>query len=210
MEVVAFIFARGGSKGLPGKNIKHLGNIPLIGHSILLAKEIKGISKIFVSSESAEIKSIAKEFGAHTIDRPKELASDNSSEWLSWQHAIKWLARRKEYFDVFVCLPATSPLRSKKDIYKCIKLLDKKTDIVITISKTTRSPHFNMLKKRNDGFFETYINDEKKYTRRQDVPKIYDMTTVAYVAWRNFILNANYIFYSYEYIDKVKYPSLLL
>jgi N,N'-diacetyl-8-epilegionaminate cytidylyltransferase len=193
MKTFAFIFARGGSKGLPGKNLLNLGGKPLLAHSIMIAKDIDKISRIFVSTDSQEIAEVGIEYGAEVINRPSELAQDDSPEWSSWLHAINWLEDRGEFFDCFVSLPATAPMRNKSDVIKCIDLLDKQTDIVVTISESSRSPYFNMVKK-DRHYIKLLVDSEKSYSRRQDAPQIYDMTTVAYVARPNFIKNNNNIF----------------
>ena len=123
MKTYAFIFARGGSKGVPGKNIKEICGKPLIAYSIEIAKEIEYIEKIYVSTEDDNIANVAKKYGADIIPRPHNLAQDDSPEWLAWQHAVKWLGEKGESFDIFVSLPATSPLRNKKDITQCLRLL---------------------------------------------------------------------------------------
>ena len=89
MKIFAFIFARGGSKGIPGKNIRNLGGKPLLAHSILMAQSIDKISRVFVSTDDQEIADIGAEYGAEIIERPPELAQDDSSEWLAWLHAIE-------------------------------------------------------------------------------------------------------------------------
>ena len=86
-RTIAFVFARGGSKGLPNKNILKLGEKPLIAHSIELAKNINEIENIFLSTDSDHIANIGKDYGAKIIKRPSNLASDKSPEWLSWIHA---------------------------------------------------------------------------------------------------------------------------
>ena len=111
MRTFAFIFARGGSKGVPGKNIKKICGKPLIAYSIELAKEIECIEKIYVSTEDANIVNIAKKYGADIIPRPRDLAQDDSSEWLSWQHAVKWLGTKGESFDNFVAVQKRSNVR---------------------------------------------------------------------------------------------------
>ena len=141
MKTFAFIFARGGSKDVPGKNIRNLGGKPLLAHSIMIAQNIDEISRIFVSTEDQDIAEVGIKYGAEIIERPVELAQDDSPEWLSWLHAIKWLEARGESFDCFVSLPTTSPLRNKTDVVNCINLLDKKTDIVVTMSETSRNPY---------------------------------------------------------------------
>jgi N-acylneuraminate cytidylyltransferase len=91
MKVAAFIFARGGSKGLPGKNIREFGGKPLIAWSIEQALEAQEIDQVFVSTDSLEIAEIALRYGAQVpFLRPAELASDHSPEWLAWQHGLKY------------------------------------------------------------------------------------------------------------------------
>lgn len=188
-KIYAFIFARGGSKGLPNKNIKLLGGLPLIAHSIKLAKNMKEIDKLFVSTDSDEIASIAKDLKAEIINRPKHLATDNSPEWLSWQHAIRFVYKKEGEFDIFTSLPATSPLRRKKDVISCLNSLDHFTDITVAIKSSERSPWFNMVQKNEDGFI-SLISKDLKIKRRQDAPKSFDLTTVAYVARPQFVLNS--------------------
>jgi len=194
MNLYAFIFARGGSKGVPNKNIRKLGNKTLLEHSIHLAKSIKSIKKIFVSTDSLKIKNLALNTDINVINRPKNLASDTSPEWLSWQHAIDYLEKKNDKFDVFLSLPTTSPLRNKEDVEKCIDSLVDDTDIVITMTKSCRSPWFNMVKKLKNGNVNKIINDGKNYNRRQDVPEVFDMSTVAYVARTDYIKNSSNIF----------------
>jgi N-acylneuraminate cytidylyltransferase len=193
MKTFAFIFARGGSKGLPGKNILNLAGIPLLAHSILLAKKIKSISRVFVSTDDSKIANVAIKYGAEVIIRPTELAGDNSSEWLAWRHAIESLHENNEFFDKFISLPTTSPLRNVNDINKCLNRLDSNTDIVITTTEASRSPFFNMVKNDN-GNVRLLIETEELYLRRQDVPKAFNMTTVAYVSRPDYILKRDGIF----------------
>lgn len=80
-KIYAFVFARGGSKGLPRKNLLPLGGVPLIGHSINTAKALPQVSKVFVSTDDSEIKRVAQQYGAEVIERPEELAGDKSPEW---------------------------------------------------------------------------------------------------------------------------------
>ena len=192
MRTYCFIFARGGSKGLPNKNIIDFGGLPLIVHSINIAKEISLIDKIIVSSDSDEILSISENHGAQTIKRPKDLASDEASEWLAWRHAVN-VIKEKENFDLFLSLPPTAPLRSKEDILNCFSVLDGNTEIVITVTPSSRSPYFNMVS-RNKGAETKLFADNDLYTRRQDVPETFDITTVAYLTRPDFIINNNSIF----------------
>lgn len=193
MNVYAFIFARGGSRGLPGKNIKLLAGLPLLAHSIKVAQQIESVKKIYVSTDCDEIAKVAKEFSAELIQRPKELASNTASEWLAWQHAIQYLHDRGENFDVFLSLPTTSPLRIKKDVEDCIARLSEDTDMVITITPSARSPYFNMVTLEEDGTNKIACGDAT-IIRRQDAPAMYDITTVAYVSRPTYIMQNNSLF----------------
>jgi N-acylneuraminate cytidylyltransferase len=194
MKIFAFIFARGGSKGVPGKNIRDLSGKPLLAYSIDTAKNIKHISRVFVSTDDQDIADIGIKYGAEIINRPKELAQDDTPEWHAWLHAIEYLESCGEKFDCFVSLPATSPLRNDDDVVKCINLLDDQADIVVTMTNASRSPYFNMVSEEC-GYVKLLMNNKDvKYARRQDVPKVYDMTTVAYVTRPDFIKNNSKLF----------------
>lgn len=189
----AFVFARGNSKGLPGKNIKLLGGKPLLAHSIEVARQVAQIKKVFVSTDSPAIAAVAREYGAEVIDRPDELATDHAPEWLAWQHAIRHVQALGEQFDLFVSLPATSPLRSAEDVQQCIDGADADADVVVTVTEAARSPYFNMLVRDEQGI-SSVVCSGTTFHRRQDAPKVYDMTTVAYVARPQFILGNDKLF----------------
>ncbi|GAB1266004.1 acylneuraminate cytidylyltransferase family protein [Aurantivibrio infirmus] len=192
-RTVAFIFARGGSKGIPRKNIKNLCGKPLIAHSIEVALNAPSVNDIYVSTEDEEISEISSSFGAKVIPRPMNLAKDDSSEWKAWRHAIKFVEDQVGSFDKFVSLPATSPLRSIEDVESAILGLDENSDIVVTVQDAARSPYFNMVNRSKDGFVNLVIN-RSNIIRRQDAPECYDLTTVAYVSTPKFILNNQGIF----------------
>ncbi|MDA2932979.1 acylneuraminate cytidylyltransferase family protein [Acidobacteria bacterium AH-259-D05] len=194
MTTYAFVFARGGSKGVPGKNIRPLAGKPLLSYSIELARQIPAIQEIFVSTEDEQIRIVAIEWGAKVIPRPPELAQDDSPEWQAWRHAVDWVKNEKGNFDVFVSLPATSPLRNIDDVEACLNRIDDETDMVVTITDTSRSPWFNMVRQTEDGYARLLIEGEERYARRQDVPQAFDMSTVAYVTRPDFIRKANGVF----------------
>ena len=187
-KTIAFIFARGGSKGLPQKNQLLLLDHPLIAYSIYIAKTNQFIDDVYVSTDSKEIEKIAIDYGAKVIVRPLELAQDNSPEFLSWKHAVNILFNQGVYFDKFISLPPTSPLRSLKDTEICLDKLNSKNEIVITITPSQRNPFFNMVKLDNEGFASRLITG-KTINRRQDAPKSFDITTIAYTTTTDFILN---------------------
>lgn len=196
MSTYAFVFARGGSKGLPRKNIKDLAGKPLLQYSIDSAKASRLIDRVFVSTDDIEIARIAKNNGAIVIDRPTELAQDGTPEWLAWQHAIGWVNTRYGSFDYFVSLPATSPLRSVDDIDAAlIKQREKKVDICIAVTPANRSPYFNMVICNEEGYVELVKKPKGELARRQDAPMVFDITTVVYVSTPKFILE-NYGLFS--------------
>jgi CMP-N-acetylneuraminic acid synthetase len=197
MKYVGLICARGGSKGLPGKNIRLLNGIPLIGWSIKIAKKLNRISRVIVSTDSEEIAKIALKYGAEVpFMRPKELALDNSPEWLVWRHAVKYLEnQKKEKIDGIVVLPVTSPLRSVQDVNNCIEEFEKgDVDSIVTVSEAHRNPYFNMIVNDNDGYASLVIRPSKMVVRRQDAPKVFDMTTVAYIISTKFVKSFGGIF----------------
>jgi N-acylneuraminate cytidylyltransferase len=196
-DVIAFIFARSGSKGLANKNIRNFAGKPLIAWSIEHAKSVSRIRRIIVSTDSEEIASIAKEYGAEVpFLRPKELATDESPEWLSWQHALNFVIREENKLpDVMISLPVTAPLRKPLDVDNCLDCFYlNKADVVVTVTDAHRSPYFNMIKLRNNGLVELVIKAQKNIKRRQDAPLVFDMTTVAYVAKPKFVLDNNSLF----------------
>ncbi len=158
------------------------------------AKKIKKINKIFLSTDSKKIASSVSNLNVEIIMRPKILAKDRSSEWCAWQHAIKQV-KKKYKFEKFICLPVTSPLRKKIDIIKCINKLNKKIDIVVTIQETNTNPWYNMVKINNKNYAQLINKNSKKIIDiRQKAPKVFDMTTVCYVAKPQYILKNKSIF----------------
>lgn len=197
MKVTAFIFARGGSKGLPGKNIRPLCGKPLIAWSIEHALAVKRIGRVIVSTDSEEIAAVAREYGAEVpFIRPAELARDDSPEWLAWRHALKYLLDKDGGLpEVMASVPATAPLRLPLDIENCLDEYEKgDADMVITVSDAHRSPYFNMVKTNADGTVGLVIPPQAAIARRQDAPAVYDMATVAYVARPEFVMTHNTTF----------------
>jgi N-acylneuraminate cytidylyltransferase len=197
MPTYACIFARSGSKGMVNKNIQQFSGKPLISWTIELALKVKRINEVFVSTDSEEIAEIARIAGA-TIPfiRPSELATDTSPEWHSWQHFIKFLADKDGRLpEAFLSLPATSPLRSTIDVENCLNEFKKgRADFVVGITPSERNPYFNMVKKGEDNQVNLVIQQGEKYSRRQDTPEIFDLTTVCYVGKPSIILTKNSIF----------------
>jgi N,N'-diacetyl-8-epilegionaminate cytidylyltransferase len=199
MNVTGFIFARGGSKGVPRKNVKLLGGKPLIAYAIEAALGSKFIKRVVVSTDDAEIADVARQHGADVpFMRPADLATDKASEWLAWRHAINAVNAEQGQapLDVFVSVPATSPMRIAADVDACVEThLASKADVTITVTEAHRSPYFNMVVLDDAQQAKLVMaNAGQAVTRRQDAPPVYDITTVAYAARPDFVLNANGIF----------------
>ncbi len=196
-NLTAFIFARGGSKGIPNKNIQPLNGVPLIGYAIRSALESQYISRVVVSTDCQKIAAVSRDFGAQTpFIRPEELALDTTPELLAWRHAIDM---EKDVFEnkdaPFISLPATSPLRSAQDIDAAInKYFDqqKAVDLVLAISESRRNPYLNMVTISDKDLLSIVIEGAQG-TRRQDVPKTYDISTSVYVANPNYLMQCQRI-----------------
>ncbi len=181
MNVLAIIPARGGSKGLPKKNIKPLGDKPLIAWSIDAAKESKKITKTIVSSDSDEIIKIAKQFGAEIpFKRPDDLASDTASTKDVLIHALNFYKSKNIYFDYLVLLQPTSPFRDSKMIDEMIdEMIEKDVDMVVSVKETSANPYYVLFEENNKGFLTKSKN--ANFTRRQDCPTVYEYNGSVYV-----------------------------
>lgn len=199
MSMTAFIFARGGSKGLPGKNIRPFAGKPLIGWAVQQALEVKRIGRVIVSTDSLEIAEIARAYGAEVpFMRPEVLASDRAPEMHAWRHALEFLLESERVMpEPFISVPATSPLRLPEDIDACIDEYERSgADVVIAVTQAHRSPWFNMVKREPSGDIRLVNDDGKggRIARRQDAPEVFDITTVAYVARPEYVLANDNLF----------------
>lgn len=197
MDAIAFIFARGGSKGLPGKNILPLCGKPLIAWAIEHAKAVPRIRRVIVSTDTSDIADMAREWGAEVpFLRPEKLAKDDTPEWLAWQHALNYILEAEGSLpDVMVSVPTTAPLRLPADIELCLDLYEQGgSDMVITVTEARRNPCFNMVTKQKDGCVSLVIPPTNSISRRQSAPAVFDMTTLAYVANPKFVQRAPSIF----------------
>jgi CMP-N-acetylneuraminic acid synthetase len=186
LSLYAFIFARGGSKGVPGKNIRDFNGKPLLAWTVELAASLKIFDRIIVSTDSSEIADVARRFGAETpFMRPPELATDTIPERFAWRHAVESLPR----FDIMVNLPATAPLRRPETVMRCIELFKQgDANSVITVTPSTRHPSFNMVSLDAEGYAHLLTPAGPTVLRRQDAPPAYDMTPVCYVTSPSVVL----------------------
>ena len=192
--VLAVIPARGGSKGVPGKNIRSLAGLPLIGHSIRLAKLCAEIAACVVSTDSEEIAAVARECGAEVpFLRPAELAMDDTPMWPVLRHALakmESLANRR-YGSVLLLSPA-SPGRLPEDVSKAVELLeqDKRAVGVIAASVPSFNPRWACIDIAEDGSMRQSFPDGNLYVRRQDVPEIYRINGALYLWRRDYLANS--------------------
>lgn len=194
-KIVCVIPARGGSKGLPGKNIKKLLGKPLIAYSIEQAMESKYIDRVIVSTESKKIAGVAKSLGAEIpFLRPMRLANDKSSTINVLLHAIDWLEKKEMFaFDILVLLHVTSPLRSMEDIDRSIELLFKKnTDNVFSVTEAHKNPYFNMVEFNKFG--KVSLIKKGGYVNRQSAPSVFDINCSIYVWWKDALKNSKSLF----------------
>lgn len=190
MNRICTICARGGSKGVPNKNIRLLLGKPLIAYSIQQAKQTGLFDCIAVSSDSQEILDIAKQYGAdYQILRPKEMATDSSAKLPAIRHCVKEVERFTNcvFYEV-VDLDATSPLRIPDDIISAIELnKPQSVSNVITGMPSRRSPYFNLVELNSEGYVTLSKKMATPVFRRQDAPKCYDMNASIYV-WKRDVL----------------------
>lgn len=188
-KILAIIPARGGSKGIPRKNIKMLNEKPLIAYTIEEAKKSIYIDRVIVSTEDSEIAQISKQFGAEIpYLRSEELARDNSPTIDCVIDMVKWLNENENYMPDYVCLlQCTSPLRTNKDIDGTIeKALNFNSDGSISVCEAEVNPYWTNIFK--EDILEYFIDEGKKITRRQDLPNIYRINGAVYVIKTNILL----------------------
>ena len=187
---------RGGSKGVPNKNLRELHGKPLMAYTIAQAKESGLFRHIVVSTDSEEIAESARNLGAEAwFLRPPDLATDEAPKLPVSRHAfLESESHYGQQFDVLVDLDVTSPLRLVGDITGAYKQFsDEDADILITASPSRRNPYFNMVENVN-GRISIVKQMDKLPVRRQDAPRVYDMNASIYIWKRDALLNNDTLF----------------
>lgn len=198
MSMLCTICARGGSKGVKGKNVRPLLGKPLIAHSIAQAKATNLFAAVAVSSDSEEILAAALEWGADlVVRRPDELASDVAPKMPAIRHCLEEAERvLGQAFPIFADLDATSPLRLPEDIIGAVELLQRTgTSNVITGAPARRSPYFNLVEVDPTGVAHLSKILPNPVVRRQDGPRCFDMNASIYVWRRDAFLARPAVFY---------------
>lgn len=195
--IVAGIFARGGSKGVPNKNLRIVAGKSLLQRAIEDALSIKGVTNVYCSTDSTQIADEALKHGALVPWlRPSELAQDNSKEWDSWSHLIKWLNTEEIYPTYLVTVPTVSPLRSLEDLDSSVDLaLSSRADVVMAVSEANRNPWFNMVTINRETQQVRLVNEPNtKIYNRQAAPVVYDVSTVTFIIKCEFLLKSSSIY----------------
>jgi len=180
--VVALIPARGGSKGLPGKNMSKVNGIPLIGYSIQAALNSKYIDEVFVSSDDNTTLAYGKKVGATPVVRPEEIASDKAPAKSVVEHLINNLSKNLLKKDLYIVyLQPTSPLRTAKHIDDALnKMIAKGLNKLVSVTQMSKSPFKSFLVDQ-DGCLQALFGEEMTNQRRQDIPKVYAANGAIYV-----------------------------
>ncbi len=187
MNYLITILARGGSAGVPSKNIKMLYGKPMIYYTIQTAFELKQLlgAEVGLSTDSEEIRAIANECGLQTdYLRPAEFATSLVSKKGALDHLLKYKeAKTGKTFDYVIDLDVTSPLRKAKSILEGIDKIKSNPEALnlITVSRPTRNPYFNMVEEKKNGYFNVVKIPEKPFFSRQDAPEVFSMNSNFYI-----------------------------
>jgi N-acylneuraminate cytidylyltransferase len=180
MKDLILIPARGGSKGIPGKNIKHLSGRPLIYHTIDAATAVAVSNDICVSTDSEEIIRVVREYGLDVpFKRPACLATDTASSYDVIRHAIDFYRQKNIDYNRLILLQPTSPFRAAMHIREALALYETELDMVVSVKITKANPYFTIFEENQDGFLEP--SKPGNFTRRQDCPAVYEYNGAIYV-----------------------------
>ena len=181
-DILWVIPARGGSKGIPGKNIKPLAGKPLIGYSIEVARAFASDEHICLSTDDPAIARVAEDsFGLKVpFLRPAELATDRSGTYGVLLHALDFYAAQGKNYGTLVLLQPTSPFRTVDDVQRAIDLYSPDIDMVVTVKAAATNPYYNAFEEDENGFLHI-SKCEGRYTRRQDAPKVWEYNGAVYV-----------------------------
>ncbi|MDE5902651.1 MAG: acylneuraminate cytidylyltransferase family protein [Muribaculaceae bacterium] len=186
-QYLYLIPARGGSKGIPGKNIRPLCGTPLIGHTIRQALEVARQEDVVVTTDDEAIADTARAAGASVpFMRPACLATDTASSRDAILHALDWMESHGRHYDAVVLLQPTSPLRLADDISRCITAFEQARrdgldpEMAVTVCEARTNPYYSAFETDPDGFLHISKGDGH-YTRRQDAPKVWEFNGAVYV-----------------------------
>ena len=199
MTILCVIGARGGSQGLPGKNIKLLLNKPLIAWSIEQALATPEIDRVVVSTDSEEIAEIARNAGAEVpFLRPDNLSGPEVGKFQVWQHALDECEKYfDEQYEACVDLDCTSPLRDSEDISNAIAQFresrERNVDAIFSVCEARKNPYFNMVEGDENGALRMCKSLGPTVIRRQDAPQVYEHVASIYVLLPAYLRSANHL-----------------
>ena len=193
--IIAVIPARGGSKGVPGKNLRTVGGLPLVAHAILAGNAASGLAACIVSTDDAEIAAVSREYGGHVpFLRPAELSSDQSPTWAALQHALRWYeAEYNRTVLAVVTLQPTTPLRTAEDIDAAIAMFragQPSADSLISVCEAGEHHPLTLYYADGDQL-DPLLKGLNPTTRRQDFPPIYWRNGAIYITRRDLLFTLN-------------------
>ncbi len=194
-NILITICARGGSKGIPGKNIRMVGGRPLLAYSADIAKKFASEwgADVVLSTDSEEIRTIGKAEGIFAeYERPEHLANDTIGKVEAIKDVVEYMERHlKKNYDVIIDLDVTSPIRTVADIEKCVEILksDKNALTVFSVNPCGRNPYFNMVEQKDNGYYNVVC--QGKFDSRQSAPRVYDMNASIYAYRREALEREN-------------------
>lgn len=181
MEVLVIIPARGGSKGIPHKNIKPLNGKPLIYYTIDTARAITGDENICVSTDDDEIIEVVEKYGLKVpFKRPAELATDTSGTYEVLLHALSYYESRGKRYDAVLLLQNTSPFRKAEQVKEALQLFNKNVDMVVSVKECAANPYYCVFEENEEGYLNVCKGDGNIF-RRQDAPKVYEYNGAIYI-----------------------------
>lgn len=181
MKYLVVIPARGGSKGIPRKNIKPFDGKPLIYYTIDCARAICPDEDICVSTDDAEIISAVEQYGLKVpFVRPAELATDTAGTYEVLLHALNFYEKKGRYYDVVVLLQNTSPFRKLEQVKEALSLYREDVDMVVSVKECAANPYYCVFEENQEGFLHICKGDGNIF-RRQDAPKVYEYNGAIYV-----------------------------
>ena len=181
MKILVVIPARGGSKGIPHKNIKPLAGTPLIYYSIDVARQIVSDDDICVTTDDAEIIDCVENYGLKVpFVRPSELATDTASTYDVLLHALNFYEQQGKHYDAMLLLQNTSPFRTSDQVKEAIKLYSEDIDMVVSVKECSANPYYCVFEEDSEGFLNI-SKGKGDITRRQDAPKVYEYNGAIYV-----------------------------
>ena len=181
MKSLVIIPARGGSKGIPHKNIKPLADKPLIYYTIDCARQLVPDDDICISTDDLKIVKCVEDYGLKVpFVRPAELATDTAGTYEVLLHALDFYEKQGKEYDSIILLQNTSPFRTSKHVEEAMKLYSSAIDMVVSVKETTSNPYYNCFEEDSNGFLHISKGDGL-FTRRQDVPKAYEYNGAIYI-----------------------------